>query len=132
MSIPPAYLSQHMMNSSRPPPPLCLCAEIGPGNEASLKPRLSVPDFVSQLWRNRNGKPGFEARLRLHVSQTQVLCCNHLKIRPLHGNEFNPLGPIAPKVALLTTYSFVASLFETKFAHELVLLLVVHECFHSL
>ena len=43
-----------------------------------------------------------------------------------------PLGPIAPKVALLTTYSFVASLFETKFAHELVLLLVVHKCFHSL
>ena len=26
-------------------------AEIGPGNEASLEPRLSVPDFVSQLWR---------------------------------------------------------------------------------
>ena len=38
----------------------------------SLKPRLSVPDFVSQLWRKidfspklqdkiQNGKPGFEA-----------------------------------------------------------------------
>ena len=53
---------------------------------------------------------------------------------PIHHTqkELNPLGPIAPKVALLTTYSFVASLFVTKFAHELVLLLVVHECFHSL
>ena len=43
---------------------------------ASLEPRLSVPDFVSQLWRKidfspklrdkiRNGKPGFEARQEL-------------------------------------------------------------------
>ena len=39
--------------------------------------------------------------------------------------EINPLGPIAPKVALLTSYFFVASHFETKFAHELVVLLVV-------
>ena len=39
--------------------------------------------------------------------------------------EVNPLGPIAPKVALLTSYGFVASLFQTKFAHELVFLLVV-------
>ena len=37
----------------------------------------------------------------------------------------NPLGPIAPKVALLTSYGFVASLFQTKFAHDLVFLLVV-------
>ena len=30
----------------------------------SLAPRVSIPDFVSQLWRNfeiQNGKPGFEA-----------------------------------------------------------------------
>ena len=46
------------------------------------------------------------------------------KVRPeLH--PVNPLGPIAPKVALLTSYGFVASLFQTKFAHELVFLLVV-------
>ena len=31
----------------------------------SFEPRLSVLDFVSQLWRNkiRNGEPGFEARV---------------------------------------------------------------------
>ena len=38
----------------------------------------------------------------------------------------DPLGPIAPKVALLTSYSFVASLFEMGFAYELIFLLVVH------
>ena len=43
---------------------------------ASLKPRLSVTDFVLQLWRKSdfspklqdkilNGKPGFEARKKL-------------------------------------------------------------------
>ena len=50
------------------------------------------------------------------------------------SGSLNPLtlGPIAPKVALLTSYCFVASLFETKFAHKLVFLLVVHECIHSL
>ena len=42
-----------------------------------------------------------------------------------HDTRLNPLGPIAPKVALLTSYGFVASLFQTKFAHELVFLLVV-------
>ena len=41
------------------------------------------------------------------------------------GYKLNPLGPIAPKVALLTSYFFVASHFETKFAHELVVLFVV-------
>ena len=45
------------------------------GASTSLKPRLSIPDFVSQLWRKmlwdkqklqdkiRNGEPGFEAEL---------------------------------------------------------------------
>ena len=38
----------------------------------SLKPSLSVPNFVSQLWRKmlrdkiRNGKPGFEASIYVH------------------------------------------------------------------
>jgi len=37
----------------------------------------------------------------------------------------NPLGPIAPKVAHLTSCCFVASPFETKLAHKLVFILVV-------
>ena len=46
--------------------------------QASLKPRLSIPDFISQLWRKiggtdfspklqdkiQNGKPGFEASIK--------------------------------------------------------------------
>ena len=41
-----------------------LTTEWLPWLQSSLEPRLSVPDFVSQLWRKikiRNGKPGFEA-----------------------------------------------------------------------
>ena len=35
------------------------------------------------------------------------------------------LGSILPKVVLLTTYYFMASLFEILFTHQLVLLLIV-------
>ena len=38
---------------------------------------------------------------------------------------FNPLGPIAPKGALLTLYGFVASHFAMPFPQELTLLLAV-------
>ena len=33
----------------------------------SLEPRLSVPDFVSQLRKIRNGKPGFEASIEWEI-----------------------------------------------------------------
>ena len=59
--------------------------------------------------------------LEVHTDATLQHGCNRLCVY----KPFNPLGPIAPKVALLTSYCFVASHFETKFAHELVVLLVV-------
>ena len=50
---------------------------------------------------------------------------NYQKLFVVNFFHFNPLGPIAPKVAHLTSYCFVASPFETKLAHELVFILVV-------
>ena len=36
--------------------------------QCSLEPRLSVPDFVSQLDKIRNGKPGFETTGNVWIS----------------------------------------------------------------
>ena len=48
-----------------------------------------------------------------------------VKICKKKGFFKGALGPIAQKVAHLTSYCFVASPFETKLAHELLFILVV-------
>ena len=65
-------------------PELWYCMGKG-GNIHILKPRLSVPDFVSQLWRSKlrdkiwNGEPGFEHRnsigiqLNIHNILSRIL-----------------------------------------------------------
>ena len=46
---------------------VCVTGGIVSFPDPSLEPRLSVPDFVSQLWdKIRNRKPGFEATQTPH------------------------------------------------------------------
>ena len=72
------------VQQSQVSPELWYCMGKG-GNIHILKPRLSVPDFVSQLWRSKlrdkiwNGEPGFEHRnsigiqLNIHNILSRIL-----------------------------------------------------------
>ena len=72
--------------------------------------------------------PSLEIRVHSQLMLARYKGCTNARCiisRTYEHEEFNPLGPIAPKGARLTLYSFVASHFAVPFPRELTLLLAV-------
>ena len=86
----------------------------------------SSAGHVVTLWVAHNGRKLLELKGHEDRYESEV----HEEGRQMKPvmDEVSPLGPIAPKVALLTWYCFVAYHCKTVFTHKLVILLVVCKC----